>query len=181
MTKPPDHRSTDMRNSGADGTRSRNQRRIFGSCPPMGTMAANWRNGDFGTSPFFGQLVEQPVPYTDMDRMDRFVKGFLSKKMSRMTNRVGRKVRSGSQRRSLLPVQLQTAIRNSRADRQARPVTTRGWVTVNWSVCLASLKGTHAGYSLNSNLSATFPARWASVMDAKKASECSIGLVLPAR
>jgi len=28
-------------------------------CPPMATMTANWRNGDFGTSPFFGQLFGQ--------------------------------------------------------------------------------------------------------------------------
>jgi len=40
---------------------------------------------------------------------------------------------------------------------------------------------TYSGYSLNSKLSALFPARWASVMDSKKASECSIGLLLPAR
>jgi len=36
-------------------------------------------------------------------------------------------------------------------------------------------------YSLNSILSAVFPARWASVIDSKKISEYSIGLVLPAR
>ena len=42
-------------------------------------------------------------------------------------------------------------------------------------------KRRQSGHSLNSNLSATFPARLASVMDSKKISECSIGLVLPAR
>ena len=28
-------------------------------CLPIGTMAANWKNEDFGTSPFFGQLFRQ--------------------------------------------------------------------------------------------------------------------------
>src|SRR5438045_7535897 len=38
-----------------------------------------------------------------------------------------------------------------------------------------------SAYSLNSNLSAAFPARLASVTDSKKTSEYSIGLILPAR
>jgi hypothetical protein len=55
MAKRPGHWRTDMHNSGANGTRGTNQRRHSKLCLPMGTMAANW-NGDFGTSPFFGQL-----------------------------------------------------------------------------------------------------------------------------
>jgi hypothetical protein len=43
-----------MHNSGADGTRAE-PTLTFEMCLPMGTMAANW-NGDFGTSPFYGQL-----------------------------------------------------------------------------------------------------------------------------
>jgi len=46
----------------------------------------------------------------------------------------------------------------------------------NRSACVRQL-----GYSLNSNPSATFPARLASVTVSKKALECSIGLALPAR
>ncbi len=36
--------------------RRTNQRQYSKLFPPMATMAADWRNGDFGTSPFFGQL-----------------------------------------------------------------------------------------------------------------------------
>ena len=36
--------------------RRTNQRQYSKLCPPMPTMAADRRNGDFGTSPFFGQL-----------------------------------------------------------------------------------------------------------------------------
>jgi hypothetical protein len=58
MARRPGHWRTDMHNSGADGTRGTNQRRHSKLCLPMGTTAANW-NGDFGTSPFFGQLFGQ--------------------------------------------------------------------------------------------------------------------------
>ena len=46
-------------NSDAYGTRGMNQRRFLKSCLPMGTMAANWKSEDFGTSPFFEQLFRQ--------------------------------------------------------------------------------------------------------------------------
>ena len=49
----------DMYNSGADGTRGTNGLRYLKSCQPMGTLAAIGGSGDFGTSPFFGQLFAQ--------------------------------------------------------------------------------------------------------------------------
>jgi hypothetical protein len=48
-----------MYHSNAYGTRGTNQRRYLNSCLPMGTMAANWKSEDFGTSPFFEQLFRQ--------------------------------------------------------------------------------------------------------------------------
>jgi len=48
-----------MHNSGAEGTHGTKQRRYWKLCLPMGTLAANGRNEDFGTSPFFGQLFRQ--------------------------------------------------------------------------------------------------------------------------
>jgi hypothetical protein len=36
---------------------------ILKLCLPMGTLAANGRNEDFGTSPFFGQLFRQVSVY----------------------------------------------------------------------------------------------------------------------
>ena len=36
--------------------RRTNQRQYSKLCPPMATITANWRNGDFGTSPFYGQI-----------------------------------------------------------------------------------------------------------------------------
>ena len=55
----PGHWRTEMYNSDAYGTRGMNQRRLLKSCLPMGTMAANWKSEDFGTSPFFEQLFRQ--------------------------------------------------------------------------------------------------------------------------
>ena len=52
----------------------------------------------------------------------------------------------------------------------------QGYPDMNRSACVRQ-----PGYSLNSNPSAILPARLASVMVSKKASERSIGLVLPAR
>ena len=42
-----------------NGTRGTNQRRELKLCLPMGTMAADWKSEDFGTSPFFEQLFRQ--------------------------------------------------------------------------------------------------------------------------
>jgi hypothetical protein len=55
----PGHWRTEMYNSDAYGTRGMNRRRFLKSCLPMGTMAANWKSEDFGTSPFFEQLFRQ--------------------------------------------------------------------------------------------------------------------------
>ena len=45
--------------AGADGTRGTNQRRFLKSCLPMAPGLPIGRSGDFGTSPFFGQLFGQ--------------------------------------------------------------------------------------------------------------------------
>jgi hypothetical protein len=37
----------------------RTKGRYLRMCLPIGTMAANWKNEDFGRSPFFGQLFRQ--------------------------------------------------------------------------------------------------------------------------
>jgi hypothetical protein len=37
----------------------RTKGRYLRMCLPIGTMAANWKNEDFGASPFFGQLFRQ--------------------------------------------------------------------------------------------------------------------------
>ena len=55
----PGHWRTEMYDLDAYGTRGTNQRRYLNLCPPMGTMAANWKSEDFGTSPFFEQLFRQ--------------------------------------------------------------------------------------------------------------------------
>ena len=55
----PGHWRTQMYNSDAYGTRGMNERRFLKLCRPMGTMAANWKSEDFGTSPFFEQLFRQ--------------------------------------------------------------------------------------------------------------------------
>ena len=49
--------------AGADAIRAeRNSTKRELSCLPMGTGAASYESGDFGTSPFFEQLKGRPRP-----------------------------------------------------------------------------------------------------------------------
>jgi hypothetical protein len=41
-----------------NGTHGTNQRRELKLCLPMGTMAADWKSEDFGTSSFFEQALQ---------------------------------------------------------------------------------------------------------------------------
>jgi len=52
------------RSAGADDIRDASSINLFDQklCLPMGTGAANYDSGDFGTSPFFKQLKGKPRP-----------------------------------------------------------------------------------------------------------------------